>query len=624
MSGIAGIIHFDGAPASLGLVEKMTAAIAHRGPDGIHHWVKGPVALGQCMLRTTPESLEERQPLLDEDAGLALVMDGRVDNWEALRHKLLRKGAVLRDRSDAELVLRAYAIWGRECLAHIEGDFALAIWDARRQEAFCARDRMGHKPFHYHWDGKTLAFASELSAILALPWVEQEPNEGMLAEFLTDEWYSRDETLWVGIMRLVAAHSMAVGNSGPRPELYWEPDLWAELPLRKDEDYVEYYYELLFDSVRRLSRSHKPVAIEVSGGLDSSAVFCVAEHVRREGGLPAPSIEGYTLAFTEDGDANEMVYARAVGEYLGLPIHEVAPSRMPLSWHAERASAEQNFPGYPNATMSVGIQQKAAAQGSRALLTGLGGDEWQGGSRAYYAEALAKMNLPELAACFKADAAAFGVQRAGAWLIRDGLLPLLPSGFEKEIKKLVYRLRGQPLQRDYYWLAPRMREIIRQRRDLLSRGRRQVRNIGQRDLLTDLYFAFDAMGKECIDNQIARSGMEMRHPLNDFKLVQFAFSTPTRLRLRGDTAKRLHVLALQDHMPGLVLERKTKAGFSIVFREYLCLMENIFTDAHPCDRKAWVDKDGMARLFRFYRDGLNIHWPMWVLWNFYMCGTIHV
>jgi asparagine synthase (glutamine-hydrolysing) len=108
MSGIAGIIHFDGAPVEAGQIEKMTSAMAHRGPDGIHHWVKGNVALGQCMLRTTPESLEETQPLTNEDESLVLVMDGRVDNWEELRRELLGRGAVLRTRADAELVLRAY------------------------------------------------------------------------------------------------------------------------------------------------------------------------------------------------------------------------------------------------------------------------------------------------------------------------------------------------------------------------------------------------------------------------------------------------------------------------------------------------------------------------------------
>ena len=162
MSGIAGIIHFDGAPVEPGQVEKMTSAMAYRGPDGINHWIKGSVALGQCLLRTTPESLEETQPLTNEDESLVLVLDGRVDNWEELRSELLGSGAALRNRSDAELVLRAYQTWGPDCLRHIEGDFALVIWDARRRAAFCARDRMGNKPFHYHWSGCSLVFASAM------------------------------------------------------------------------------------------------------------------------------------------------------------------------------------------------------------------------------------------------------------------------------------------------------------------------------------------------------------------------------------------------------------------------------------------------------------------------------
>ena len=117
MSGIAGIIHFDGQPVAPGLVESMTQSMHYRGPDGINHWRRGSVALGQCMLRTTPESLEETQPLTNEDESLVLVMDGRVDNWEELRRELLGKGAVLRTRADAELVLRAYEVWGRDCLA---------------------------------------------------------------------------------------------------------------------------------------------------------------------------------------------------------------------------------------------------------------------------------------------------------------------------------------------------------------------------------------------------------------------------------------------------------------------------------------------------------------------------
>ncbi len=391
MSGIAGIIRFDGAPVEPGLVEKMTAAMPYRGPDGINHWVKGSVALGQCMLRTTPESLEETQPLTNEDESLVLVMDGRVDNWEELRRELLGRGAVLRTRSDAELVLRAYETWGRECLPHIDGDFALVIWDARRREAFCARDRVGNKPFNYSWDGKTFVFASELHAILALPGVKEVFNEGLLAEYLANEWYSRDETFWNGVMRLVAAHRMVVDAGGVRMERYWQPDLWATLPCKNDEEYIEHYRELLADVVRRMSRSHQAVAYEVSGGLDSSALFAMAEHLRRQQKLPAPAIEAYALDFHDDPNANELDYSRAMGRHLGVPIREISPTVMSVSWYRNWAERYREFPGYPNGIMAIGLREAARQEGCRAIVSGVGGDEWLGmpWTGAYYAEELA-------------------------------------------------------------------------------------------------------------------------------------------------------------------------------------------------------------------------------------------
>lgn len=622
MSGIAGIIHFDRAPSAPRFIEAMTSAMVHRGPDGIQHWVKGSVALGQCMLRTTPESLEEYQPLPSEDASLVLVMDGWVSNWEELRRELLARGAALRDRSDAELVLRAYESWGQECLAHIDGDFALVIWDARRQQAFCARDRMGNKPFYYHWDGKTFAFASELRAILALPWIRQEPNEGMLAERLAEEWLSKDETPWSGIMRLVAAHRMVAGASGPRPNVYWEPDVWATLPFRKDEEYFEHYRELLADIVRRLSRSHKPVAIDVSGGLDSSSVFCLAEYLRRAGKLLAPGIEGYTAAFAEeDGEAYELAYARAVGDYCGLKIHEVAPSRMPVSWFAERARADRDFPFFPNAAMFVDLRRQTAAQGSRVALSGEGGDFWLLSSRTYYAEELAQRHWPAVLDCFRADVKAFGVWQAMGWLVRWGFLPLFPPAFKAGIRRLIQPMEGGA--RDCYWLSPRMREAISLRRRQRLPRQRPMRSIGQRGLLGTLSSVFYAYAIETHERLAAHSGLEIRQPFNDPRFVQYALSTPDRLRLRGDRTKYIHVQALQNFMPRSILKRKSKAEFSLSFRWHLDQMQETLTGTVPRDRPDWVDAQGMARLFRAYHDDPQAGWQLWILWSIYGCDMVY-
>jgi asparagine synthase (glutamine-hydrolysing) len=225
----------------------------------------------------------------------------------------------------------------------------------------------------------------------------------MLAEFLANEWYSRDETFWQGIRRLVAAHRMVADAGALRLEQYWEPDLWATLPYSNDDDYIDHYRELFIDVVQRMSRSSQRLACEVSGGLDSSAIFAVVENLRRQNKLPAPGIDGYVLDFRDDPDANELEYSRSVGDYLGLPIHEILPSRMPLSWYRERAQRYREFPSYPNGVMGLGIRKAAAGQGSRALLVGVGGDEWLCGSRSYYAEALAEKQWKILFACLDAD-----------------------------------------------------------------------------------------------------------------------------------------------------------------------------------------------------------------------------
>jgi asparagine synthase (glutamine-hydrolysing) len=622
MSGIAGIVRFDGAPVEPGLIESMTAAMSHRGPDGIAHWSKGSVALGHCMLRTTPESLEETQPLANEDQTLILVMDGRVDNWEELRADLIKRGAVLRTRADAELVLRAFEAWGHDCVAHIEGDFALAIWDARNRTLFCARDRMGHKPFHYHWDGTTLAFASELHPLLDLPWVEEKPNTGMLAEFLAGDWHSRDETLWQGVMRLVAAHRMAVTASGPRVDEYWAPDLWATLPYKNDEEYIEHYRALFTDAVRRMSRSHLPLACEVSGGLDSSAVFCMAEHLRRADRLLAPAVDGYTLAFEDDNAANELDYARAVGDFLGVPIHEIPPSVPPPGWYADSARKYRDFPGFPNGSMGIGLRRQAAAKSSRVMFTGEWGDAWLAGSRAYYAEEVAQGNWRALYGCLETDTSVYGAGQTAKWLLRHGVFPLLPGRVQRGARFAVRKLRRSETADSLYWLPPAMRERVAARRERLRPRRAPVRSFSQRELTALLHSALTAQVLERLEREAAHAGLEMRHPLGDARIVQLAFSTPERLRLRGDRSKYLHVQAMQGLMPPAVLGRRTKAEFSIVFRGHLDGMQAHLTDTLPRDRPDWLDQDGMRRLFDVYREKRTFGWPLWILWGIYACDGV--
>ena len=274
MSAIAGIVHFDGAPVAPGLIEKMTSAMARRGPDGIDHRVQGSVALGQCMLRTTPESLEEHQPLGNEDEHLLLVMDGRVDNFEELRRDLLARGALLRDRSDAELVLRAYEVWGEDCPDRIIGEFVFFIWDARHQRLFGARDAAGTRHFYYHAGKGWFAFASEIKGLLALGRIEPRLNESRLLDYLVDEFDRDDEvgTFYQGIDRMPAGHAMSVTAQGIKTWRYWNPGNLPALEFASLEECAEAFMAQLRVAVKCRLRSIGPVGAMLSGGLDSSSI----------------------------------------------------------------------------------------------------------------------------------------------------------------------------------------------------------------------------------------------------------------------------------------------------------------------------------------------------------------
>lgn len=289
MSAIAGIVHFDGMPIAPGLIEKMTSAMAQRGPDGIDHRVQGTVAFGQCMLRTTPESLEEQQPLGNEDGSLVLVMDGRVDNFEELRRELLAHGAQLRDRSDAELVLRAYEAWGEDCPDRIIGEFVFFIWDARQRRLFGARDAAGTRHFHYHAGRGWFAFASEIKGLLALERIEPRLNESRLLDYLVEEFDRDDEigSFYQGIDRMPAGHAMSVTGQGVKTWRYWNPGNLPALTFASLEECTEAFLEQLRVAVKCRLRSIGPVGAMLSGGMDSSSIVgLVSKEFRSE--LPQP------------------------------------------------------------------------------------------------------------------------------------------------------------------------------------------------------------------------------------------------------------------------------------------------------------------------------------------------
>lgn len=609
MSGIAGIIRFDGGPAEIERVRGMTATMARRGPDGIEHWSGGSVALGHLMLHTTPESLSERQPLLSADGERVLVVHGRVDNRDELAEALSHKRVLPLDNSDAALFLAAYEAWGDDFPDRIEGDFALVIWDARRQAAICARDRVGAKPFVYHWDGSRFSFASEVRPIVDLPWVEQVLDEATVAEFLVNDFRSFEGTFWRGVRRLPLAKRMIVDAAGPRREFYWRLDLRRRIRYRREDEYVEHYRSLLSDVVRRMSRSHRPVAFEVSGGLDSSALFAVADGLERQGRLPAPGIAGYTLGFDEDSGANELVYARAVGAHLGREVREIEPTLKPLDWYLAQTQQSGDFPGYPNGVMSFGLSSAAVADGCRVLMRGQGGDEVVGGSVHRYADALWHGHLHGVAADLWVNLRSRGA-RALARDLAFEAYSLLPAGFRRKVRAL----RNPSERTDSLRLSPRLAAALAglpADHELPISGKRFE---NQRRILRGIFVPVTIAAYE-ESERYPVPAIDRRDVFFNRTLIEFSAALPEHLLLRGDGLERpLHRKALRGHLPALVLERRTKAEFSSVFWPALDDLRASILKQSGRLGGVWVDEGRLLSLVQCAQGRPLTTMPLWQLW----------
>jgi len=372
MSAIVGLYSLDGQPVNRGDLERMVDTVAHRGPDAAGVWNRGSIGLGQRMLWTTPESLDERLPLVDKAGDVVLTADARIDNRDELIAALGVTDHPHGEISDSELILSAYKQWGEACAEKLVGDFAFAIWDGLRQRLFCARDHLGVKPFYYHQSSRAFAFASEIKALLSLPGVPFRLNEMRVADHLAGMFEDRTITFYQDIFRLPAAHSMTVGREGMRVRRYWSLDVSREVRLKSDGEYAEAFRTIFTDAVRCRLRSAFPMGALLSGGLDSSAIVCAARKVLAEQGKHR--LHTFSAIFPGLPEADlrridERPFIDAVVSMGGLIPHFVHADRLsPLEeidrvlWHEDEAVLA------PNLYMHWALYRAAHQQGVRVLL----------------------------------------------------------------------------------------------------------------------------------------------------------------------------------------------------------------------------------------------------------------
>lgn len=576
MSAIAGIYYIDNRTVSRADLGRMIDILAHRGPDGSNIWSEGPIGIGHRMLWTTPESLLEQLPLVNQTGDLVISADARIDNRDELIAALALNDRPFEKIADSQLILAAYEKWGDRCPEQLLGDFAFAIWDGRKQMLFCARDHFGVKPFYYYWSGQTFIFATEIKALQCQPSVPRRLNEVRVADYLVSMFDDTAITFYQDILRLPPAHSITVSHTGIQLQSYWFLDPTRELRLGSDEEYAEAFRELFTEAVRCRLRSAFPVGSLLSGGLDSSSVTCVARKLLvQNGGQPLPT---FSAIFDEVTQCDERPFINAVLSQGGFEPHYMhGDQRSPLTdldrilWHEDEAFYA---PGL--AIMDWGLCGTANEQGVRVLLSGHDGDGTVSHGFGYLSELARAGRWLTLAIELRGLAKTFNESFWGllwSYIRHYGLAPL-NSRFQalKLVRRiwrtLLRRAQGggnQSIDRPA-WSANLNPDFV-QRIGLFERyqaWRQAESGLAQNERqehYRTLTQGIQPFALEVLDKAAAAFSIEPRYPFWDKRLVEFCLALPPEQKLHRGWSRMVMRRAMADILPVKVQWRTDKLNF---------------------------------------------------------------
>lgn len=563
MCGIAGIFRRQGPVESDPyLIRNMTNLLAHRGPDDsghllldtasgsfdlgrIEHWVRPcDLCLGNRRLAIIDLSSCGRQPMMNESEDCFLVFNGEIYNHEDLRRLLLSRGHLFSSGADSEVALHAYEEWGDACVSRFNGMWAFALWDQRNRRLFCSRDRFGIKPFYYLVDRETFAFASEAKALLQLLQGRPKVNERLIHAFLSGVGMEHPErTFFDGILKLKPAHNLVVTSENEKFHRYWglhEPNGSAG-----HSDPYGRFRELLQDAVNlRVRNSDVPVGLALSGGLDSSSILSCIAWLRS-----GQEIEAFTSVFP-GFRYDESYFARIAAKRFKSKLHEVMydPSHLlndlrQVLWHLDFPSIEYQI--LPRWTL-----MQTAATRVKVILQGQGADELLAGYTNNY-----------LASYLAAEAD-------------------FPGGWPRVLRTLLSTVQNRPLcfsmlMRCLSRLAlPRSVYAKMRSPQLLNEAFKRSHPVEPPlivhkqfgDPLTDrLHFDLTTGTLPMLlrmDDAICMAhGLESRLPFLDYRLVEYLFTLPFRLKMDAGVSKPLLRHAFKDEIPEPILERRDKIGF---------------------------------------------------------------
>ncbi|MEW6299074.1 MAG: asparagine synthase (glutamine-hydrolyzing) [Thermodesulfobacteriota bacterium] len=621
MCGICGGVNLDGGQPghTRARLRAMMDVLTHRGPDGSGVYVDEFAGLGHRRL-TIIDLHTGGQPLANEDETVWITFNGEIYNYRELYEDLLRRGHRFRTHSDTEVIVHLYEEYGQDCVRHLRGMFAFAIWDTRRRRLFAARDRLGQKPFFFARRGRELFFASEIKALLALDPSLAEVDRAALDQYLTLRLIAPPRTMFRRVRKLAPAHCLTFdGEAGLRVERYW--DLRYEPKLSgSDEELADELEHRLIDCLRLHLVSDVPVGAFLSGGLDSTLVVALLmKHVA------ADPIQTFSVGLPY-GDYDEAPYARMVAERYGTRHHEktVLPSlirSLPrLVWHLDE----------PSDPLSVcsDLIAAMACEHVKVVLGGDGGDELFGGYDRYYGNLYASYYalLPSAVRKYAVGPLLRLVPDGNwykshahqlKWLHR---LSFAESG-ERYARSLGYFYFDWPLRHALY--GPAMREVAdtfdaeASIRDPFARA--QATALLDRMLYADSQVRLPDHSVMILDRMTMAHGLEARSPFMDHEIAEFAARLPTRLKVRGRSLRYIQTRLARRYLPEPLLKRP-KQGFSsalpYMLKDEYRLLFDLFLRQARLARDGLFSQPAIDRLLAAHQTGKADHGNrLWLLLN---------
>ncbi|HXX30701.1 MAG TPA: asparagine synthase (glutamine-hydrolyzing) [Myxococcaceae bacterium] len=629
MCGIAGEVRFD-APPDADAVRRMADALAHRGPDAEGFAADGTAALGHRRLSIL-DLVGGVQPMQRD--GVTLVFNGQAYDFAALRAGLERKGHRFTTRSDTEVVLRAYLEWGEDVFPHLDGMFAVALWDARSRKLLLGRDRMGKKPLHLalaqrgRWHDSLpaegapatpvdrLVFGSELKALVAHGGVPRSLSRPALIEYLATEAVPAPRTIWTEVHKLPPAHVAVLDASGLRLRRYWE--LPVPRPSPGSRDAAAELRGLLDSAVAKRLVADVPVGIFLSGGIDSTALTALA--VRH-----APRIHSFSIGF-EEASFDESAHARLAADALGTEHHlEMLSGRACLEL-LPCAVDQLDEPFADPSYLPTHLLSRFVRRSVKVALAGDGGDELFAGYDPFLAHRPAALlaRLPGPLLGFLAGAAA--------------RLPAAATNmsFDFRLKQLFRGLTAPASLRHAAWIGaflpeelgsvlhPDLRPLAREEvayRAVLAEAERAHRagispgsvDEALRFYLTG-YLVDDILVKA--DRASMAASLEVRAPFLDTRVVEFAVGQSWQAKLSLTRTKVLLRSALRGLVPEPILARPKK-GFGIPVAQWIRgplrpLFEDLFSESSLRRAGVFAPEPTRALLERHLGGAADLRKPLW-------------